>query len=150
MGVPAVGALGTVGPRDRSTAARTIARLTVPSTISASGASPITVAANVPAGARVARIRVFKLSGTTRDRGASRTTHRTLIATVYRRTPTARRCTFRLTEEKLRRLKAGRYAIEVRVGPTRADLGPATTRNVTVGGGEGACVVRNTPALAHP
>ena len=102
-------------------------------TVSASGASRITVAANVPAGARAVRIRVFRLTGgAQRAVAARKATGRKHIATVFRHTPKAKRYVFRLTEKALRHLKPGRYLIEVRVGTSRAHLGPATSRIVTV------------------
>ena len=55
-----------------------------------------------------------------------------LIASVYRKAPKGKRYTFRLTERKLRRLKPGRYLIEVRVAKSRSELGPVTKRILTV------------------
>jgi hypothetical protein len=54
------------------------------------------------------------------------------IATVYRKTTKAKRYVFRLTEKPFRHLKAGRYLVSVRVGPSRTVLGPATNRQITV------------------
>jgi hypothetical protein len=51
---------------------------------------------------------------------------------VFRRAPLAKRYVFRLTEKPLRHLKAGRYAIKVRVGASRTSLGPASVRTITV------------------
>jgi hypothetical protein len=101
-------------------------------TVSAAATAPITVGVNVPAGALVVQIRVFQVGGATAARAARTTRRGKLIATVYRATPKAKRYTFSLTEKKLRNLKAGRYLVEIRVGKDRANLGPATTRTVTV------------------
>jgi Ca2+-binding RTX toxin-like protein len=102
-------------------------------TVSARGTAPITVAATVPRGARIVRITVFRLNATrSTGRAARKAARRTRIATVFRSTSTAKRYTFRLTEKSLRNLKAGRYQVEVRVGTSRANLGPATTRTITV------------------
>jgi hypothetical protein len=79
------------------------------------------------------RITVFRLNATrSTGRAARKAARRTRIATVFRSTSTAKRYTFRLTEKSLRNLKAGRYQVEVRVGTSRANLGPATTRTITV------------------
>jgi hypothetical protein len=40
---------------------------------------------------------------------------------------------FRLTEKPFRHLKPGRYVIQVRVGPSRTALGPATSRQIRIG-----------------
>jgi hypothetical protein len=51
---------------------------------------------------------------------------------VYRKASGGKRNTFRLTEHKLRHLPPGRYLITVRAGATRASLGPAVNRTLTV------------------
>ena len=61
--------------------------------------------------------------------GTSTTVH---VATVYRMVAKAHRYVFRLTERSFRRLKAGRYLVQVRVGPSRTALGPVTSRQVQV------------------
>ncbi|HEY3187994.1 MAG TPA: peroxidase family protein, partial [Solirubrobacteraceae bacterium] len=100
-----------------------IAALSVPSLFSTASKGPITLAAKLPRGARVIRIRVFRLG----DRAVGRR-----IATVLRKTRNAGWHRFRLTESKLRHLPPGRYAVEVRAGRSRADLGPAKSRPFTV------------------
>ena len=62
---------------------------------------PITVAANVPAGASVVRIRVFRAGGrrgTAKARAAA--ARGRLVATVFRPAPVAKRYRFRLTERE--------------------------------------------------
>jgi hypothetical protein len=104
-----------------------IAALQVPARVAAGRTAPITVTAQVPAGARVVRIRVIRLGGASAAAARGR-----VVATVYRRTAKAGRHRFRLTERKLRRLAPGRYRIEVRAGRTRSQLGPARTAALTV------------------
>jgi hypothetical protein len=102
-------------------------------TVLSTGTAPLTVAANVPAGATTARITVSRLAKPVKGSPAARRRLRhKVIATVFRTVAAGRRVTFRLTEKPLRRLRPGRYRIEVRVGRSRTDLGPATTREVTV------------------
>jgi Animal haem peroxidase/RTX calcium-binding nonapeptide repeat (4 copies) len=101
--------------------------------VSAPRTSPITVAATVPPGASTVRIRVVRLSAAKRGSSAARKrVRRHMVATVYRKTPSAKRYTFRLTEPALRNLKGGRYQVEVRIGTSPSRLGPAMTRTVTV------------------
>ncbi len=104
--------------------------------VSAKASAPITVSAEVPAGAKVVSITVFRLDSSGKGKGGARAaaTRRVRVARVFRAAPTAKRYVFRLTESALRHLKPGRYLIEIRVGATRADLGPATTRTVTIRG----------------
>jgi len=104
--------------------------------VSRTGSGPLTVAANVPAGANVVRIRVFRLGRTARARAAADRGGR-LVATVYRPATKAKRYRFRLTEPKLRRLQPARYRIEVRAGRSKAVLGPAVNRTLTVGAAQG-------------
>jgi hypothetical protein len=86
-----------------------------------------------PAGARAARVRVFRLSRGGRQVAAGGPrARRTLLASVVRRVVPGRRTTVRLTHRALRHLRPGRYLVEVRVGRSRADLGAATTRVVRV------------------
>jgi hypothetical protein len=98
------------------------------------GSGPITVTANVPAGARVVRIRVFRTGGATGGTAKARAAaaRGRLVATVYRPAPVAKRYRFRLTEPKLRRLPAGRYRVEIRAGRSRTVLGPASARAVKI------------------
>ena len=60
------------------------------------------------------------------------------IATVYRKTPKAKRYVFRLTEKPFRHLKPGRYLIQVRVGTSPTALGPAASRQITIRRGRSA------------
>ena len=98
--------------------------------ISARSIAPLTVSATVPADGDVVRIRVFRVGAG----GAAKVgkVRGKWIATVYRKTPQAKRYTFRLTEPALKRLKPGRYLVEVRVGRSKSDLGPSKTKTVTV------------------
>ncbi len=102
-------------------------------TVSAPAAAPLRVAATVPAGANTVRIAVFRLTGQSkRDSGSRRAGGRRHIATVFRKAPKAQRYVFRLTEKPLRRLKPGRYQVEVRVGASRTALGQPGVRTITV------------------
>jgi Ca2+-binding RTX toxin-like protein len=101
--------------------------------VSASTASPLTVAANVPPGATTVKISVFRLNKVEKRASASEKRAAKLhVATVFRNTSKAKRYVFRLTEKPLRRLKPGRYLVEVRVGTSPKALGPATHRTITV------------------
>jgi Ca2+-binding RTX toxin-like protein len=140
--VPALGVLLSGGPGG-SGAAGGVAGAPAPTRVSGlavsrSGSGPLTVAANVPAGANVVRIRVFRLGRTASGRAAAKQRGGRLVATVYRPAPKAKRYRFRLTEPKLRRLQPGRYRIEVRAGRSRAVLGPAVNRSVSVRTATGA------------
>ena len=100
--------------------------------IVAGAATPATVALTVPNGATVVQINVIQLTGANTALAARHNIRgKRLIASVYRKAPKAKRYTFRLTECKLRRLKPGRYLIEIRVGKSRAELGPVTKRILT-------------------
>jgi Ca2+-binding RTX toxin-like protein len=84
----------------------------------APGSGGLIVVTDIPARARVAQIRVVRLGAT----GSRRTT----IATVLRKTKSAKRQKFLLAEKGLRHLAPGRYLVEVKLGATAAKLGPAT------------------------
>ena len=92
---------------------------------------PITVAANVPTGANVVRIRVFRLGratpvgGPPAPAGAS---WRRCTAPPRRRSATASGS----RSAKLRHLPPGRYRVEVRAGRSRTVLGPPSERTITV------------------
>jgi Ca2+-binding RTX toxin-like protein len=101
-------------------------------TVSLGAATPLTVRADVPAGARTIAVRVFRVT-----RGESGRRGRRLLATVYRATPRAKRYTVRLTHKALRNAKPGRYVIEVRVGASKRALGPVTSRTITIRKGRG-------------
>ena len=121
---PSGGQVGQSPPGNPPASAKIVSALSARSVVSADTAAPIALAATVPAGATVVQIRVLRLTG-----AAAR---RTVVATVFRRTPTAKRYKFRLTERKLRHLRPGRYLLEVHAGTSRADLGPATSWAFTV------------------
>jgi Ca2+-binding RTX toxin-like protein len=100
------------------------------SAVSVAASPALKVSTAVPAGATTVRISVFRLGRSSRSTG--RHARKVHVATVYRTTHTAKRYVFRLTEKKLRHLKPGRYLVEVRVGTSRAKLGPAKFRTVTI------------------
>jgi Ca2+-binding RTX toxin-like protein len=127
---PAAPGGSAVAGTGTGTAALRAARVTV----SAGTGTAITVSADVPRGARVVRIRVFRLAGGPRaGRAAIRGQ---LVGTAFRATPKAKRYRFRLTEPQLRGLRPGRYLFEVRAGRSRSKLGPAATRSLTVTAGK--------------
>jgi hypothetical protein len=107
-------------------------------TVSAGASAPLTVQADVPTGPSTVSIRVFRTRGRQRDARTAARHVRKLVATVYRKVEGGRRYTFRLTEKPLRHLEAGRYVVEVRVGTSRTDLGPATTRTIRIKKGKGS------------
>jgi hypothetical protein len=105
-----------------------LAPLTVRSLrVTSSSSAPIAVAASVPAGARTVAITVSRMTSAAKRHPSS-----VRIGTVYRKTTTAKRYVFRLTDKPFRNLKPGRYLVQVRVGTSRTALGPATSRQVTV------------------
>jgi hypothetical protein len=112
---------GQVG---QAPAAKVVSALSARSVVSANATGPITLAATVPAGATVTQIRVLRLND-----AAGR---RTVVASVFRATPTAKRYKFRLTEKQLRHPRPGRYLLEVRTGPSRTELGPPADWTFTV------------------
>jgi Ca2+-binding RTX toxin-like protein len=140
--VPALGALLSATAPGGATAAPSALGRVSGLSVTAAGGGPITVVGTVPSGAKVMRIRVFRL-GSSAAAGAARaaSARGRLVGTVYRATPKARRYRFRLTEPKLRGLPPGRYRVEVRAGRNRSALGPASNRTVLVpkakGGGRG-------------
>jgi len=95
--------------------------------VTSSSSAPIAVAASVPSGARTVAITVSRLTS-----AAKRHPSTVRIGTVYRKTTTAKRYVFRLTEKPFRNLKPGRYLVRIRVGASRTSLGPATSREVTI------------------
>ena len=103
--------------------------LTVPARIGAARLRQrgLRVAMTLPRGATVVRIRVYRASGAGRRVGAP-------LARVLRVAPAARalRVTLR-SRALLRRLRPGRYIVEVSAGTSRTALGPATRRLVTIG-----------------
>jgi hypothetical protein len=116
---------GATRPSAQRPAARrlTVSRLRVRKSITK---GPIAVTADVPAGAKVVRIKVARM---TKVRGKAR---RQLVGTVFRTVRRSGRQTFRLTERKLMRLKPGSYVVEVRAGTARTELGSARTAKMSV------------------
>jgi hypothetical protein len=91
----------------------------------------------IPAeGTKLIRLRIFKLSGNGRNRGgrataATAAAKRTVVATVYRKVEGGRK-TIKLTRRDLRRVKAGRYMLEVKAGTNRRTLGKSQTAQFRV------------------
>ena len=123
----------TAVPLGQALAPRTATSAPRAGSLAVSGSSTLTVAASVPAGASTVQIAVFRLSGVTQRRSvkasAGKKRH---VATVYRRVTGGKRHVFRLTDRTLRNLRPGTYLVEVRVGPSRKALGPATSRVITI------------------
>jgi len=86
----------------------------------------------VPAGASTVAITLLRLNSVVKRTGKARQPSSVHIATVYRRTPKAKRYVFRLTERPFRHLKPGRYLIQVRVGTSPTALGPPASRQITI------------------
>jgi hypothetical protein len=100
---------------------------------SASASAPLSVSARVPTGASTVAITVFRLNSPIKRASHARQASSSVqIATVYRTTTKAKRYVFRLTEKPFRHLRAGRYLVSVRVGPSRTVLGPAANRQITI------------------
>jgi hypothetical protein len=100
--------------------------------VTTSTTAPLAVSATVPAGANTVAIALFRLNSALKRTQAKQAPSSVHIATVYRKTSSARRYVFRLTEKPFRNLKPGRYLIQVRVGRSRTALGPATSRQLTI------------------
>jgi hypothetical protein len=83
-------------------------------------------------------ITLFRLNSVIKRTSKVRQPSSVHIATVYRRTPKAKRYVFRLTERPFRHLEPGRYLIQVRVGTSRTALGPAASRQITIRRGRSA------------
>jgi hypothetical protein len=96
--------------------------------------SALTVATSVPAGTKVVQISLFSLNAFDKRTSAGKAKKRSMrhVVTVFRTTTTASRYVFRLSGKRFRHLKPGRYLVRVRVGASRAALGPAVTREITV------------------
>jgi hypothetical protein len=130
---------GTTATASSTTVGAGPLQITDPTTVTAGSTTPITIGAVVPSGASVIQISVFSLpTAAPIAKGAgirriARAVHgKRLIATVYRKAKGGRRNTFHLTEAKLRRLRPGRYLIQVRAGATRTSLGRAVGHTLTV------------------
>jgi hypothetical protein len=92
---------------------------------------PITVTVDVPSATKVVRIQVVRKPARRSARRSQRRPSR-IVGTAFRSPIEGGRHRYRLTERKLRRLKAGSYELRVRLGRSRADLGPTSKRNFTV------------------
>jgi len=102
-------------------------------TVSAAAGAPLTVATTVPAGATTVAISVFRLqTGVARASKRPRKQSTVAVGTVYRTATKVRRYVFRLTDKPFRHLKAGRYLVQVRVGPSETVLGPVTSRQILI------------------
>jgi hypothetical protein len=115
-------------------AALRIAPVIRTATIRAQGV-PVTV--RTAAGQTTVRIQVFQVTGGQTVRAAAKRaakSKRKLVATVYKSTKKAQTYRFRLKDGNLRRLKPGRYVVEVRAGKSRTRLGKAKTRTFVVRG----------------
>jgi hypothetical protein len=130
---PTAGVLGTSAANVTVTALRVAPTLSV-AQVRRQGI-PVTV--RTTAGQTTVRIQVFAVTGGPAARGASSRAakaKRTLVATVFKRTPKARTYRFKLKDGKLRRLKPGRYVVEVRAGTSRTRLGKAKAKAFVVRG----------------
>jgi len=102
-----------------------VSRLTAPVRLTARGArrNGLTASFVAPHGAEYAEARLFRLDGR----------RRTLLATKAFATTAGRRDVARFTSAAVRRkLKAGRYMLEVRTGPALGRLGPAVARSLRI------------------
>jgi hypothetical protein len=102
-----------------------VARLAAPGRLSARGArrNGLTASFVAPRGADYADARLYRLDGT----------RRTLVARKTFATTAGRRDVARFTSAAIRRkLRAGRYVLEVRTGPALGSLGPAVTKGLRI------------------
>jgi hypothetical protein len=102
-----------------------VSRLTAPARLSSRGArrNGLTASFVAPGGAEYAEARLYRLDGT----------RRTLVARKAFATTAGRRDVARFTSAAIRRkLKAGRYVLEVRTGPALGSLGPAVAKAVRI------------------
>ena len=121
-----------LAPQTGPTVAPKVAAVPTSAVTVSSSPSALTVATVVPAGAKTVQISLFSLDSLPKrtGNGTRRTTKH--LATVFRTTTQGKRYVFRLTGKRFRHLKPGRYLVSVRVGASRATLGPAVTRELTV------------------
>jgi hypothetical protein len=120
----AVPVIGSIAPTDPAVTLR-VRGLSAPARVTRTAARRRGVVASfvTPAGAGYARVRLYRVGGGQR---------RLLATRVMAATPGARQ-TARFTSAGIRRrLTAGRYAVEVRTGPSPASLGPAAIAPVRV------------------
>jgi hypothetical protein len=121
---------GLVLPRPATTAgpaavALRVSRLSAPARLSARGArrNGLTASFVAPAGAEYAEARLYRVVGS----------RRTLVARKAFAATAGRRDVARFTSAAVRRkLKAGRYVLEVRTGSALTRLGPAVVRSVRI------------------
>jgi hypothetical protein len=102
-----------------------VSRLSAPVRLSARGARRNGLSASfvAPRGAEYAEARLYRLDGS----------RRTLVARKAFATTAGRRDVARFTSAAIRRkLKAGRYVLEVRTGPELSLLGPAVVRSLRI------------------
>ncbi len=114
----------------------TVAALRIASVIQAATlrAQGVPVTVRTTAGQTTVRIQVFQVTGGQTVRAAAAKAKRKLVATVFKTTKQAKTYRFQLKDGKLRRLKPGRYVVEVRAGKSRTRLGKAKSRTFTVRG----------------
>jgi hypothetical protein len=120
----AVPVIGSIAPADSAVTLR-VRGLRAPGRVTTTRARRRGVVASfvTPSGAGYARVRLYRLGGGQR---------RLLATRVLAATP-GQRQTARFTSAGIRRrLTAGRYAVEVRTGPSLASLGPAAIAPVRV------------------
>jgi hypothetical protein len=133
--IPATPSAGVLGASQGNTvAALSVASILEVARIRQQG---IPVAVQTTAGTTTVRFQVFALSGGPVAQAASSRAakaKRTLVATVFKRTPKAKTYRFKLKDGKLRRLKPGRYVMEVRAGTSRMRLGKAKVKAFVVRG----------------
>jgi hypothetical protein len=128
---PGAGVAGTGAAGGQAGGATTVAALSLPPSISVGGT--LTLSLTVPDAGDVTQISLFESPNANAARKSARKVAKgKLIARVYRNTPKAKRYKIRLTQKELRKLKPGRYVVEVRVGKSRTSLGPAKVRTITV------------------
>jgi hypothetical protein len=123
-GAGAAPALAPAAPAPPAVTAR-VSRVSAPARLSARGARRNGLVASfvAPAGAEYAEARLYRVAGS----------RRTLVGTRALATTTGRREFARFTSAAMRRkLKAGRYVLEVRTGPELGRLGPAVVRSLRI------------------
>ena len=97
-------------------------------------ADGIQVTVTPPAGARVLRFRIFRIGATQAAAAKTRTTTRKAkpVTTLYRTTKGAKKMTVQLRGVELRKLRPGKYRLEMQAGKSTKKLGKAVTRTFTV------------------
>ncbi|HEX2104343.1 MAG TPA: chitobiase/beta-hexosaminidase C-terminal domain-containing protein [Solirubrobacteraceae bacterium] len=125
--VPGLASVAAQAPAVSAVAGVTLraTRLSAPARLSARAARRNGVVASfvAPRGAEYAEARLYRLAGA----------RRTLVARKTFATSAGRRDVARFTSAAVRRkLKAGRYVLEVRTGPELTRLGPAVVRSLRI------------------